>query len=138
MKESSQPTDSMTSKPTCFYADCETSPSWGVESAAAPKNPDGSPWHMFACDDHEQVLTSDLRRAGTKYSLFPVIGPPIAPHKCPSIEDSYEKEFQRLPPFQRALINGASTLVTVLIAPPILIYYGVRWIFGWRPENEEL
>lgn len=135
MKENSQSTDSMTSRSECFYADCSTSPSWGVESEAAPKNPDGSPWYLFACDDHEQHLTADLRRSGTKYRLFPVIGPPSRP-KCPHVE-SYEEAFKSLPRGERMLINGATILATVLVAPPILIYYGVKWIFGWRPDDEE-
>lgn len=135
MKENTRPTNSMTSERGCFYAGCKTSPSWGVESTAAPKKLDGSPWHLFACDDHEEVLTADLRRAGTKYSLFPVIGPPTIPHKCPHA-DSYEEAFGELPGFERLLINGATIVVTVLIAPPILLYYGVRWVFGWRPNRE--
>ncbi|MGD9726561.1 MAG: hypothetical protein AB7L09_01205 [Nitrospira sp.] len=129
----------MTSKRGCFYAGCKTSPSWGVESAApAAKNPDGTPISILACDDHEQVLTADMRRAGTRYSLFPVIGPPITSgqeqqdRQAEDTEDydvSYEEALDSLPWHVRALVN----IVSVLIGPPMLIYYGIKWIAGFRP-----
>jgi hypothetical protein len=92
---------------------------------------------MLTCDDHEQVLTSDMRRAGTKYRLFPVIGPPIGCPRHRSPEDSYEAAFNELPAFERALINCATAAVTLIIAPPMLLYYGVKWVFGWRPKSED-
>ena len=143
MKESSQPIDSMASKRKCFYSGCATSPSWGVESAAAPKNQDGSPWYLLACDEHEEALTTDMRRAGTKYALFPVIGPPDVPKECQHRielfdEDTYESELKKLPPFTRVVINGVTFLIAVIITFPVLLFYGVGWILGWRPAEDDV
>lgn len=137
MKESSQPTNSMTSKSGCFYGGCDESPTWGIESSVAAKNPDGSPLCLYTCDEHEQVLTADLRRAGTKYTLFPVIGPPLVPScSCPPIEVSYEQEFAKLPTPQRWIVNGLVVGVMCIIGPPMLLYYGVKRLFGSAPTED--
>ena len=129
MKETPRSPHSMTSKSKCFYSDCSTSPSWGVESSAAPSNPDGTPWYLFACDEHEERLTADLRRAGTRYSLFPVIGPPIMPT---TDVISYEEEFKKLPRFERWFVTSVTVVVTLIIGPPMLLYYGIRWLLGHK------
>ena len=101
------------------------------------RNPDGSPLYLFACDEHEQMLTADMRRAGTKYSLFPVIGPPTVSPPCEcSAEETYERELKKMPVGLQHLVNAATIGVMVVIAPPLLLYYGGKWLMGWRPGED--
>lgn len=140
-EEQSQPTaDSMASEKSCYYSGCDRTAKWGVVSGAPARQPDGSPLTLYACDDHYSGITGDLRQAGTKYSLFPINGPHIVSpceHACSEQTDheSYERAIAEMPWPARFLVSGATFAVMVIIAPPVIFYYTIKYLSGWRPER---
>jgi len=148
-EEGAQPTaDRMTSPPSsCYYAGCEVRPKWGIASSVAQKNPDGTDLTLYTCDKHYEDLTGELRSVGTKYTLFPVNGPHLVqPEDGPPLQminnpgDPGEiPGVFREPTFLlgKVAFNGACVAAGLIIAPFLLVYYGGKWIFGWRPSNLE-
>lgn len=128
----------MTSQTKCFYSGCATDPKWGISSSVKRKNPDGSPLTLYACDGHEGTLTAQMRAAGTKYTLFPVGGPHMVPPcDCiePTSEEVFERSMQGFHPVLRFAINVVCIVVGLVVGPCLLLYYGGRWILGWRPKS---
>jgi hypothetical protein len=141
-EERSQPsTNSMTSEKSCYYSGCALTPKWGVTSGAKARQPDGSPLTLFACDGHYSEITGDLRQAGTKYTLFPINGPHIVSpcdHKCDNEDnpfESYEQELSKMPLPLRIVVTGATFAVMIVIGPPMIVYYTIKWVSGWRPKG---
>ena len=136
---SAQPSaNSMTSQTRCFYSGCAADPKWGVSSSVTHKNHDGSPLTLYACDGHEGTLTSQMRDAGTKYTLFPVGGPHmVLPCDCiePTPEEVFEISMRSYHPILRFAINGVCVVVALVVGPFILLYYGGKWALGWRPKR---
>jgi len=118
-------TDSMASQVRCFYPGCVVSPKWSIESTVKQRNPDGSPLTLQTCDDHYNDITSDMRRAGTRYVLHPIDQKP---------ED--QKEDPQCPLAVRLLLAGVTVVIALIIGPFIVAYYGVKAVFGWRPPAE--
>lgn len=114
---------------------------------AKVKNPDGSHLTLFACDDHYRDITSEMRRVKTKYSLFPINGPHVVPppNCClpesgpppdTQAEDEIEQKIASLPVPLRILFEGACFVVMLVVGPFMLLYYGGKWILGWRPGRK--
>jgi len=125
--------DSMTSQRSCFYSGCSKDPKWGVSSSVEQRDQNELPLTLFACDEHESGLTSRMREAGTRYSLFPVGGPHmVAPCEHPPASD----QTNGVSAMRRLTINLICAIVGIVIAPFLLLYLGGKWMFGWRPEEE--
>lgn len=137
----------MTSRRECYYSNCNTAPKWGVSSSVQTKNPDGTPLTLYACDEHYDPLTTKMREAGTRYSLFPINGPHmVIPSGCgcddheserAKADQVYEDELARMPWPARVLVNVAVAGVVLLIGPFMLLYFGGRWLLGWRPRKAD-
>lgn len=140
--------DQMMAQASCYFAHCEKTSRWGLASSVEHRNPDGSPLTLFSCDSHYNDITSDLRLAGTKYTLFPINGPHmVQPGEGRSGEDysglgeafhevSYEEALHSLPWYQRLFVNVASVGATVVIGPFLVVYYGYKWVRGRRPGQD--
>lgn len=129
-------TDSMTSNPACFYSACGDAPKWAVTSMAQTKQPDGKPLLLYTCDNHYGTLTNNLRNAGTKYVLAPINGPHMVPpiDEAPATpEEALENKFKGRSIIFKAFVYPMITIVMVLIGPFMLVYYGCKWLLGWRP-----
>jgi hypothetical protein len=143
-EEGAQPaTDRMTSPPqSCYYASCESTPKWGVSSQVKRKNPDGSDLTLFTCDSHYDDLTGKLRSVGTKYSLFPVNGPHMVSPEEAEVTGDASAQPGMYPDFKtmigKVLFAGTCYIVALIIGPFVILYYGGKWIFGWRPPSEGL
>ena len=141
-RDMAQPsTDSMTSNPACFYVDCSDAPKWAVTSMTQVKQPDGKPLILYTCDDHYGTLTNNLRNAGTKYILSPVSVPVVVPSADdppPAIEEEFEEQLRKAPLIPRLFFKGIIIIAGIIVGPFVLLYYGAKWIFGWRPASEDL
>jgi hypothetical protein len=130
------PTHSMTSRKSCFYSGCNESPYWAVASSVKQKNPDGSPLVLLTCDEHYSSLTSQLIKAGTPYSLWP-LEEPRREHS--STTQTYEEAYQiYCKTHSWPIRTGLKALVfavAVLITPFLIIYLGFQWIAGRRPKS---
>ena len=125
----------MTSQASCYHSGCTTAVKWGISSSVEQKNPDGTSLTLFACDKHEGALTVRLRKAGTRYSLFPTNGPHFAPPiglPPETVEEAFKQDLARRPAVVRFLINATTILVVVVIAPFLLLYYGGQWALDHR------
>lgn len=131
---------------TCFAAYCTAGVRWGVSSSVKTKNPDGTPLTLYACDEHEPVITAKLRSAGTRYQLFPVEepcpnpGPGLAlpaalPPRPKNPEEEFASEVKRMPFAKRIILSTILVVVGIVVTPIIIIIYGVKWLCGWRPTN---
>lgn len=121
---------------TCFGADCKSDVRWGVESSVKKRDFDGSPLTLYACDDHERILTAQLRTAKTRYRLFPVETPVATPVEAKSDgEKAFDERVAKMSPFGQLMSNVLVVVVCIVIAPFIAVYYGVKWIAGWRPAK---
>jgi len=139
-KDNPQPTDKMTSQPGCYHSDCGFTPKWGIMSSVPLRNPDGTPLTLFACDDHYGALTGQLMEAKTRYSLYPINGPHIvSPHECEPPSGSIPPDEPQSPKTTLGMIFffGACVAVGTIIAPFMILYYGGKWVFGWRPSRIE-
>lgn len=120
---------------TCFSAHCKTSVRWGIASSVKKTNPDGSPLTLYACDDHERVLTRELRGAGTRYRLFPVEDQsPVLEWVQPITEKTSEPK--KPSPVKRLITTTLVIIVGVVIGPFLIGYYGAKWLRGWRPSKD--
>ena len=134
---------SMTIKDRCHHGDCEEPAKWGISSSVKKANPDGTPLTLFACDDHEEALTSMMRAMGTRYMLFPIDSKPhITAHYGDKVQESskladapYENELREMSILARVAVNLVIVTVGVIISPAILIYFGGKWALGWRPGS---
>lgn len=129
----------------CFSADCNATAKWGIASSVQIRNPNGSPLTLYACDKHEELLTARLRSIGTKYQLFPVTSSKLgstddnkmSDRPRPTDESLTDKQINdrinRLPPARRIILKLMIIIVTIIVTPFVLIYYGIKWISGWRP-----
>lgn len=120
-----RPVNSTVSHATCFYPNCDLSPSWEVESLVEKKNPDGSLLSLLTCDDHYGTITSDLRKAGTRYVLHP-LG-----------EAAAQTSQGRPHIIFRLVVTALTVAVALVIGPFIIAYYGAKAAFGWRPPEEK-
>lgn len=134
---------------TCFAAYCTAGVRWGVASSVKTKNPDGTPLTLYACDEHEPVITAKLRSAGTRYQLFPVEepspGPGLAlpaalpaarPPRPKDPEEEFASEVKRMPFAKRIILSTILVVVGIVVTPVIIIIiYGVKWMCGWRPTD---
>lgn len=135
---------------TCYSAYCDAAIRWRVVSLSGAINPDGSPLALFACDRHEPALTAELRRAGTKYQLMPAspgpeadpslgwlranIGGPAGPIRSMLGRTNVRS---KEPLLFRVWPAVMFIVMMTLIGPFIFCYYGVKWLFGWRPPTNE-
>lgn len=98
------------------------------------KNPDGTDLTLLTCDSHYSKLTTDLKRAGTRYTLSPICNhhtvPPII---VDEIVDSTAPSGQKSS-VRKTLLYVAVLVVGAIISPFILLYYAGKWILGWRPS----
>ncbi len=122
-------TEPVTVSEICYHASCKTTPKWGVSSSVKQKNPDGSDLTLYTCDVHYNVLTTDLKTAGTRYTLFPIGENHMVPPMTP--EEAFEELIRERSIFYKAFTYSAVVLVGIVIGPPILLYYGVRWCAQW-------
>jgi hypothetical protein len=132
-EKAQSPADSMTSQPGCYHGNCRIPPKWGISSSVRLRNPDGSPLTLFACDDHYGDLTTDLRAAGTRYSIFPIGGPHVV--SLPTAEEEIEDKLKNSSLLSRIALNSAVAVAAIVVAPFLLAYYGGRWLLGWRPPE---
>ena len=128
---------------------CDASAKWGVASSVKQKNPDGTHLTLYTCDSHYSNLTVDLKKARTRYALFPVgeshMTPPVSDEPAPEPEeeeeeeeeDAFEKKINEGPLVARLLFKGMIVTVGFIIGPFIAVYFGVRWLFGWRLPEEK-
>lgn len=132
--------NSMTSQPkSCYYAGCGETPMWIVASSVPQKNPDGSDLALLTCEEHYEVITGELRSAGTRYTLLPINGPHVVLQACgrpPVDEFDGSEEYRPKTRVGRILFSGVCIVVGVIIAPFIICYYAGRWILGYRPPFE--
>ena len=147
-EEGARPTaDRMTSPPSsCYYASCAKEPMWGIGSSVKQKNPDGSALTLYTCDAHYADLTGELRGAGTKYTLFPINGPHLVspeepraqvlsdPNPPSDLPGMFRPPESKLGKF---LFGSACVATGLIVGLFLILYYGGRWILGWRPPTEE-
>lgn len=132
----------MTIKDRCHHGDCEESAKWGISSSVKKANPDGTPLTLFACDSHEEALTSMMRAMGTRYMLFPIESKPyITDYYEAKVQESsipadepYENELREMSILARVAVNLVIVTVGIIVSPAILVYFGGKWALGWRPE----
>ena len=127
----------------CYHGDCEDYAKWGISSSSKQKNPDGSPLTLFSCNQHQSELTSMMRIVGTQYTLFPINNSDTTSHwnkiqnsSTPS-KLAYEKKFEKPPMLLQIIIHTILIIVGAAISPFVLIYFGSKWISGWRPNTKD-
>jgi len=129
----------MTSEPSCYYASCNGTPKWAVTSMTRTKQPDGNPLKLYTCDNHYTNLTSDLRKAVTRYTLEPIGGPHMVAPTTP--EEDFKDLVKDRSTFYKVFTCAAVIVVGVVIGPPMFVYYGVKWLgtsilsrLGWKGQ----
>lgn len=120
----------------CYYSNCNSEPNWGVASSVELKNADGSPLVLYSCDEHYYTITTDMRQAGTRYTLFPLtdkLRAQITQRVALSIVNP-EETIRALPFVLRVLAYSLTSVIFVVLVPPMTVYFGIRWLLGWRPS----
>jgi hypothetical protein len=132
------PISSMAFQKSCYYSGCSDFPKWGVSSETEQKNINGEPLTLYTCDGHQGELTVQLRDAGTRYSLFPVSGPHlVTPTEPGPISPTTTRRGFKSTPFNNLLANCACVMIGLVVTPFVLLYFGGKWIFGWRPSDAD-
>lgn len=119
----------------CYYKSCQSAPKWAVRTKTSVL-PDGSPFDLFACDEHCEELTEDCRRAGARYLLRPIGGGEPPPKEPAPADESPEKAFAGYPLGIR-ILGTIVAVALVMIAPFVIGYYVFKAsFFGWRPPRD--
>jgi len=129
-EEEARPTVGRMTSPTssCYYSSCDSPPKWGVASSVKQKNPDGSDLTLYTCNDHYNNLTSNMTKAGTRYTLFPVGGPHMV---LPTTPEEKLDDFIKYRSFlYKAFIYTTIIMVGIVVGPFLVVYYGGQLVLG--------